>query len=67
MTEEKATMIVTVQGKTAFDYHKSTRYEISRDLPQDEMGEYITLEICKAWKAGFDPAKDGLTVFLQFA
>lgn len=64
---KKATMIVTVQGKTAFDYHSSQRYEISTDLNQDELGEYVCLEISKAWKSGLDPAADGLTVFLQFA
>jgi hypothetical protein len=64
---EKAVLIVTVQGRTAFDYHSSQRYEISTDLNQDELGEYIALEISKAWKKGLDPAKDGLTVFLQFA
>jgi hypothetical protein len=62
-----ATLIVTVQGKTAFDYHNSQRYEISTDLNSDELGEYVCLEINKAWKKGFDPAIDGLTVFLQFA
>jgi len=63
----KGTMIITVQGRTAFEYHSSKRYEISTDLNQDEVGEYVTLEIQKAWKAGLDPAKDGLTVYLQFA
>jgi hypothetical protein len=63
----KAILIVTVQGRTAFDYHSSERYEISSDLNQDELGEYVTLEIQKAWKTGLDPAADGLTVYLQFA
>jgi hypothetical protein len=62
-----ATLIITTQGKTVFDYHASQRYEISSDLPQDELGEAVTLEIQKAWKRGLDPVVDGLTVFLQFA
>ena len=64
---DKATLIVTVQGKTAFDYHSSQRYEISTDLPSDAIGEFITEEIHKAWSVGLDPSKDGLTVYIQFA
>lgn len=64
---QKTTLIVTTQGRTAFDYHASKRYEIGTDLPQDELGEFVVLEIQRAWKAGLDPSKDGLTVFLQFA
>lgn len=63
----KATIIITTQGRTAFDYHASKRYEINQDLPSEEIGEYVTLEIQRAWRAGLDPAKDGLTVYLQFA
>jgi hypothetical protein len=63
----KGTIIITTQGRTAFDYHASQRYEIGTDLSQDEIGEYVTQEINKAWQAGLDPAKDGLTIYLQFA
>ena len=62
-----ATIIITSQGKTAFDYHASKRYKISSELPTEEIGEYVTLEIQKAWSAGIDPAKDGLKITLQFA
>jgi len=38
----KEELIITVQGKTAFDYHSSTRHYVNHDFNKEELGEHMT-------------------------
>lgn len=41
--------------------------ECSTDLPQDAIGEVVTLCAHRAWKCGIDPKNDKLTIQVSFS
>ena len=40
--------------------------EITHDLPADVIGECVTEAVHRAWRAGYDPARNGFIVEVNF-